>query len=107
LRDPVRKSIEDLRASGKIGSSLQAEVELGVDGADYEVLASLGDELRYVLLTSAARVVRSSEGRTQVRPSEYSKCERCWHYRPDVNGEGLCGRCVSNLKGPGEPRAHA
>jgi isoleucyl-tRNA synthetase len=107
LRDPVRKSIEDLRAAGKIGSSLQAEVELGADGADYEALASLGNELKYVLLTSAARVVRSSEAQTAVKPSEHPKCERCWHYRADVNGEGLCGRCVSNLRGPGEDRRHA
>jgi isoleucyl-tRNA synthetase len=107
LRDPVRKSIEDLRSEGKIGSSLQAEVELGADGADYDALASLGGELKYLLLTSDARAVRSSESRTNVRPSGHSKCERCWHYRSDVNGEGLCGRCVSNLKGPGEPRVHA
>jgi isoleucyl-tRNA synthetase len=107
LRDPVRKSIEDLRAAGKIGSSLQAEVELGADGADYEALASLGYELKYVLLTSAARAVRSSEAQTAVKPSEHPKCERCWHYRADVNGEGLCGRCVSNLRGPGEDRRHA
>jgi isoleucyl-tRNA synthetase len=107
LRDPVRKSIEDLRAAGKIGSSLQAEVELGADGADYEALASLGYELKYVLLTSAARAVRSSEAQTAVKPSEHPKCERCWHYRADVNAEGLCGRCVSNLRGPGEDRRHA
>jgi isoleucyl-tRNA synthetase len=114
LRAPVRKNIEDLRAAGKVGSSLQAEVELQADGRDYELLASLGDELKYLLLTSAARAVPSSEARVSpssearvsVAPSEHPKCERCWHYRADVNGEGLCGRCVSNLNGPGEPRRH-
>jgi isoleucyl-tRNA synthetase len=106
LRNPVRKSIEDLRAEGKIGASLQAEVELAADGADYDALASLGDELKYVLITSAARVSRSSEPRTTVKPSEHPKCERCWHYRADVNAEGLCARCVSNLRGPGETRRH-
>jgi isoleucyl-tRNA synthetase len=104
LRNPVRKSIEDLRAAGKIGASLQAEVEMGADGEDYAALASLGDEIKYLLITSAARAVRSKEAQTAVKPSEHRKCERCWHYRADVNGEGLCGRCVSNLKGPGEPR---
>jgi isoleucyl-tRNA synthetase len=106
LRSPVRKSIEDLRTEGKIGASLQAEVDLRADGADYDALASLGDELKYVLITSAARVVRSSEPQTSVRASEHPKCERCWHYRADVNAEGLCARCVSNLGGPGEPRRH-
>jgi isoleucyl-tRNA synthetase len=106
LRDPVRKSIEALRADGKVGSSLQAEVELRAEGEDYEILSSLGAELKYLLLTSAARVRRSSEAGVQVRPSEHPKCERCWHYLPDVNSEGLCGRCQTNLHGPGETRSY-
>ena len=107
LRVPVRKEIEDLRAAGKVGSSLQAEIDLHAAPGDYEALASIGDELRYVMLTSAVRLHRGSEFQVQVAPSTHSKCERCWHYRPDVNGDGLCARCVSNLNGPGEPRAHA
>src|SRR5262249_47885592 len=103
LRDPVRKQIEELRAAGKVGSSLQAEGEVGAQGEDRALLESLGDDLKYVFLTSAARV----GGETRVKPSTNAKCERCWHYRDDVNEEGLCGRCVSNLKGPGEPRKHA
>jgi len=105
LRDPVRKSIEALRAEGKVGSSLQAEVELRADGKDYEQLASLGEELKYLLLTSAARLARGAAA-VEARASPHPKCERCWHYRPDVNGEGLCGRCQSSLRGPGEPRSH-
>jgi isoleucyl-tRNA synthetase len=107
LRIPVRKEIEDLRAASKVGSSLQAEVDLQAGAADYQLLESLGDELRFVMLTSAARVSRSDEFQVKVSPSAQQKCERCWHYRADVNGEGLCGRCVSNLKGPGETRSHA
>src|SRR5258708_7598033 len=107
LRDPVRKSIEELRAAGRIGSSLQAEADLHAGGTDYDALASLQDELKYVLLTSAARVHRADEFQAKVAASAHPKCERCWHYRADVNGEGLCGRCVSNLNGPGEPRTHA
>jgi isoleucyl-tRNA synthetase len=106
LRTPVRKQIEDLRAAGKVGSSLQAEVELGAPAAEYELLASLGSELKFLLLTSAASVNKGELNAT-VRASGYPKCERCWHYRADVNGEGLCGRCVSNLNGPGEPRTYA
>jgi isoleucyl-tRNA synthetase len=106
LRKPVRKEIEDLRAAGKVGSSLQAEVALEAPQADYDLLASLGDELKFLMMTSSARVARSDETRAAVRASQDQKCERCWHYRPDVNGEGLCGRCQTNLKGPGEPRKH-
>jgi isoleucyl-tRNA synthetase len=106
LRDPVRKSIEALRGEGKIGASLQAEVDYAANGNDYELLASLGNELKFLLLTSAARVRRSSETGVHVRPTEHRKCERCWHYTPDVNDEGLCARCEGNLRGPGENRLY-
>jgi isoleucyl-tRNA synthetase len=106
LRDPVRKEIEALRAEGKVGSSLQAEVDFHANGADYELLSSLGDDLKFLMLTSAARIHQSKEFRIEVRASANRKCERCWHYRPDVNDEALCGRCESNLRGAGETRLH-
>jgi isoleucyl-tRNA synthetase len=97
LRTPVRKQIEELRVAGKVGSSLQAEAELQLNGADYDLLASLGDDLKYVLLTSAARLSRSDELQIKVAASPHPKCERCWHYRADVSAEGLCGRCATVL----------
>jgi isoleucyl-tRNA synthetase len=106
LRSPVRKQIEDLRAAGKVGSSLQAEVELTAPPAEHELLASLGAELKFLLMTSVARLTRGEQLGAQVTPSASSKCERCWHYADDVNGEGLCGRCQTNLKGPGERRQY-
>jgi isoleucyl-tRNA synthetase len=106
LRDPVRKEIEALRAEGKVGSSLQAEVDFGAAGEDYDLLASLGNDLKFLLLTSAARVRRTGELEVRVKASEHPKCERCWHYRADVNDEALCGRCQSNLRGAGEVRRH-
>jgi isoleucyl-tRNA synthetase len=106
LRNPVRKQIEDLRAEGKVGSSLQAEVELNAPTDDYELLASLDGELKFLMITSAARAARADELAAKVTPSEHAKCERCWHYLADVNDEGLCGRCQSNLRGPGETRRY-
>jgi isoleucyl-tRNA synthetase len=112
LRALVTKRIEALREAGEVGSSLQAEVTLHADGTDFDVLAGLGDDLRFVLITSAACVQRGTgETRVEVRASAHAKCERCWHYRADVGADpdhpGLCGRCVSNLYGDGEARAHA
>ncbi len=111
LRSPVRKQIEQLRIENKVGSSLQAEVEVHINDADYELLASLGDDLKYVMLTSAARVFRADESRVVVTPSGHGKCERCWHYREEVGADarypGLCGRCIGNLFGPGERRPYA
>jgi isoleucyl-tRNA synthetase len=75
------------------------------------LLAPLGDDLRFVLITSQARVVAAESDRVEVTPSPANKCERCWHYRDDVDAHadhpGLCGRCVSNLAGAGEARSHA
>ena len=99
-----------MRTEGRIGSSLQAEVEVSAQGALQADLASLGDDLRFVLITSVARL-QTGEGSVNVRPSEHTKCDRCWHWRADTGADpahpGLCGRCVSNLHGAGEPRACA
>jgi len=92
-----------LRTEGKVGASLQAEVDLRAEGPDYESLASLGEELRFLMITSAARVARGAPA-VEVKPSGNRKCDRCWQYMPDVSDEALCGRCQSNLRGPGESR---
>jgi len=105
LREPVRKQIEELRIEDKVGASLQAEVDLRAEGQDYEWLASLGEELKFLLITSAARAHQGNFS-VEVRPSTNAKCDRCWHYTPDVDEEGLCARCRSNLRGPGETRRH-
>ena len=109
-RSEVQKKLEALRAAGKIGSSLQAEVEVHADGDRLEVLKSLGDDLRFIFITSQAKLVHGGSGIT-VHPSEYKKCERCWHYRADVGSDPayaeICGRCTQNLYGTGEPRVHA
>jgi isoleucyl-tRNA synthetase len=112
LRALATKRLEELRAVGTLGSSLQGEVVIHADGADYDLLAGLGDDLRFVLITSAARVEKNpGEPRVEALASGHEKCERCWHYRADVSADpahpGLCGRCVSNLFGEGEARSHA
>jgi isoleucyl-tRNA synthetase len=108
VRAAVLKELEALRSAGKIGSSLQAEVAVTAAGEDYDVLASLADDLRFVLITSAATVAKGNVAAIVAAPSAHAKCERCWHYRADVGSTTahplLCGRCVSNLFGAGEPR---
>jgi isoleucyl-tRNA synthetase len=109
FREMVTKAIEERRANKLLGSSLQAEIDISASGPVYEALARLKDDLRFVLITSRATVRRvdGAPVAVEVSPSQNPKCERCWHYRADVNGEGVCGRCVSNLQGPGEPRTYA
>ena len=111
IRDAVNKDIETLRADGKVGSSLQAEVTLEVNADDHALLASLGDDLKFVFITSAMHLIAGSAHKTSVKASLNTKCERCWHYVEDVGSHAkhptICGRCISNLHGAGETRTFA
>ncbi|WP_114974184.1 isoleucine--tRNA ligase [Rhodoferax ferrireducens] len=111
IRDAVNKDIEVLRAEGKVGSSLQANVALTVNTDDHALLASLGNDLKFIFITSAIELVAGSALSIRASTSNAIKCERCWHYRDDIGVDPahptLCGRCTSNLFGAGEARAFA
>ena len=111
IREAVNKAIEDVRKAGGVGSSLQAELSLAVAPLDLALLQSLGEDLKFVFITSAASLVAADEFKVTVTPSAEQKCERCWHYRADVGSNPahptICGRCDSNLHGSGETRTVA
>ncbi|KFJ11876.1 isoleucine--tRNA ligase [Delftia acidovorans] len=111
IRDVVNKDIEAVRTEGRVGSSLQAEVTVSAQPEDLALLQSLGDDLKFVFITSAAEALAGEALQAAVTPSSHAKCDRCWHYRADVgiNPEhpSLCGRCDSNLHGAGEERHKA
>ena len=111
IRDVVNKDIEALRAAGKVGSSLQAQVVLAATTADHALLASLGDDLKFVFITSAVDLVAGDAMATTASTSSSTKCERCWHYRDDIGIDlahpKICSRCTSNLFGAGENRTFA
>lgn len=123
VRDAVKKQLELCRKEGVIGSSLDAVVDLYCEPALLEALEGLKDELRFVLITSEARV-HAAEDRSadvdatelqglslKVQASSSDKCVRCWHRRADVGSNAqhpeLCGRCIENVAGNGEQRAYA
>jgi isoleucyl-tRNA synthetase len=126
LKSDVSRELERLRAAGSIGAPLEAEVDVYVDAVQRARLEGLGEELRFVLITSDARLLDASERPADavpagevakdgvwiaVRALDYAKCARCWHRRPDIGQDSshpeLCSRCVSNLEGPGETRSFA
>ena len=123
VKTAVGKQLELMRKEGIIGSSLDAEVELYCDEPLLSLLASLGDELRYALITSYASVARWIDASPQAMDtevnglkiaawaSEHPKCTRCWHHREDVGRDTehpeLCGRCIENVAGAGEVRRFA
>ncbi len=104
----TNKQIEAVRAAGQVGSSLQANLVIACADADRALLASLGDDLKFVTITSQAQLASAAELAVTVTPSTATKCERCWHYRDDVGADPahrtICGRCTSNLFGAGETR---
>ena len=111
IRDQVNKDIEALRADGKVGASLQAAVTLQAGPEDHALLASLGNDLKFVFITSQLNLEAGDSLVAKVAVSEDTKCDRCWHYAPDVGMNPahptLCGRCDSNLHGEGEKRLFA
>ena len=111
IRDLANKEIETVRSAGLVGSSLQATLVIGVDTQDRTLLASLGDDLKFVTITSQATLADSDALTVKVAPATATKCDRCWHYRDDVGSDPahptICGRCTSNLFGDGENRSVA
>ncbi|OYD53142.1 isoleucine--tRNA ligase [Thauera propionica] len=114
VRSEGLKVIEALRTEGKVGASLQAELSLALTADKFAAMTSLGGDLRFVTMTSAAtlsEVANAEDERIVATPSAAQKCERCWHYVESVGQHTehptLCGRCVSNLFGDGETRIHA
>jgi isoleucyl-tRNA synthetase len=111
IRDLANKQIEDVRGTGTVGSSLQANLAITAGAADHALLAALGEDLKFVFITSAATLAEGGELAVDVVPSTATKCERCWHWRDDVGHDAahptLCGRCTDNLYGAGETRTAA
>ena len=111
VRALAQKEIEIQRADGKLGSSLQAEVLITAPAELAAELAKLGEDLKFVLITSKATVTAGNELAISVTASAAQKCDRCWHYREDVGSHAahptLCSRCIDNVSGSGEVRAHA
>ena len=125
VKDSVNKVIEDERRAGNVKGGLQTEVTLYMLPELKQVMDKIGDELRFVTITSAADSVACNTGellekgretllkglRVAVKTSSHGKCIRCWHMRPDVGSNPghpeLCARCVENIEGEGETRRYA
>ena len=126
LKTDVSRELERLRTAGELGAPLEAAVDVFLDEAQHRRMTAIGDELRFVLITSQARLRPASERPAAavaaeslakdgawiaVRVEQSPKCARCWHRRPDVGSDArhpeICGRCVGNIEGPGETRRYA
>jgi isoleucyl-tRNA synthetase len=124
LRGDVLRELEKLRDEGKIGAPLDAQVDVYCVPGELARFAALGPELRFLLITSEARVHQSTGAPAAgavpatgcaregvwiaVAPTTDPKCARCWQRRPEVGAHArhpqLCARCIANIEGPGEQR---
>jgi len=113
MREMISKSLEGLRSSEAIGSSLDAEIALSVNSGLYSKLKPVEAGLRFIFINSDTQVIEDAslpegEIRIEAKASEAPKCIRCWQHRLDVGAHAehpeICGRCVDNVTGPGETR---
>jgi len=123
LKSDVAREMERFRAAGVIGSSLDADITVYADESSAARYRALHDELRFLLITSDARVMQTATPAEsaakssrdgvwiEVKPSTAPKCVRCYQLRNDVGSDArhpeICARCVSNIEGPGEERRFA
>lgn len=110
LREQMAKVLEPMRANGVIGAALDAEITVSASAETAAKWQPLAEELRFLFISGdvAVSAVNADEVFVLAQPSSKSKCVRCWHHRTDVGVNAahpeLCGRCVSNIEGPGEDR---
>lgn len=126
VKSAVNKQIEAARNAKLVGSNLSAQVDLWADDSLYPVLDQLGNELRFVLITSQVNLHAFDAGqnsnaqgestdldglRVKISSADGIKCARCWHVLPDVGSHAehstICGRCIINVSGSGEERQYA
>jgi len=120
LINAVNEAIEPLRRDKLIRGSLEATVFIQpLNESCREFLEKWGDELRFILIVSEAKVVtetgtatencyETSDYRVWIEKNSDDKCVRCWQQREDVGQSSehpeLCGRCIENVDGAGEQR---
>jgi len=119
LRRVVTGALELERAQKRLGSSLQADVEVFADAESVAALAGL--DLAEICITSAGTVqvaMPPADAFTlpdvpgigvRVRRAEGEKCQRCWRILPEVGADpshaDLCRRCADAVAVLGVPAA--
>ncbi|QTH64744.1 isoleucine--tRNA ligase [Psychrosphaera ytuae] len=123
IKEQVNRALEVAKKDKLVGASLAAEVTLYVSDSLKSILETLGDELRFVLITSVAKIAPMTDKPdsafdseldglfVSIAASDAAKCDRCWHHSDTVGQHEahpeLCTRCVENVDGEGEERKFA
>ncbi|MDO8536448.1 MAG: isoleucine--tRNA ligase, partial [Candidatus Omnitrophota bacterium] len=101
LREEVLKSLEEKRATGEIGSGLEASVTIATSDPELKkILSEKKDFLRYLFIVSNV-ALKDGESAVLIEKAVGSKCSRCWNYSAEVglhkDHPTLCERCVKNI----------
>lgn len=128
VKEAVNKAYEIARTDKVINANLSANVTVYAPDTTMASLNRLGDELKFVFISSQASVKPFAEKPSDVtytdeatdsnnqvavvvKPATGEKCIRCWHIREDIGinpaHPEICGRCVENVEGQGEVRHYA
>lgn len=106
-RPVVLKALEEKRAKGEIGSSLEAKVKLVFrEKKEHQLFVSYLKQLPFIFIVSQVEVSVNSLApvplEITIQKAEGSKCSRCWNYSVDTDADkgfpGICGRCVEAIK---------
>jgi len=122
-KEAINKVIEDQRNQGNVKGSLEADIQIFAEPSIHGSLKKLGQELRFVTITSKAELKSSVQASSEavdsvmaglkviVSRSMANKCVRCWHFIDDIGliaeHQKICGRCAENIGGQGETRHYA
>lgn len=103
LRPDAMKQLEQLRSDKKIGSSLEATLNIPLE--EYEHFKPYMEELKFFFMVSFVHYGDTLHAYPV--PSDAQKCDRCWNYTltPGRLGEWhICQRCATNMCLDGESR---
>ena len=95
IRQQVNIAIEEKRSNKIIGSSLEADVEINLPKAEFDILK--GVDAQELFITSNVLQNLSKEKKEEisvtVKKAKGSKCSRCWKIVPEVKDD-KCPRCL-------------
>jgi isoleucyl-tRNA synthetase len=118
IRKDVLKALEISRKDGKIGNSLQGQVDIYTEDKEiYNYLLEFKGQLEIVFIVSKVNVINNNnynenenvfngeevpELSVVIKKAPGQKCERCWCYSETVGENSqnptICQKCVNVLK---------
>ena len=105
LRAAVNSALEPMRAAKTLATTQEADVRITAPPGTIARLEPYRDELAGFLMVARGTLVADSgvsEMQIRAERTSWTRCERCWTHREDVEqragGDPLCSRCLTVLQ---------